>query len=134
MPLRREVGLGPSDIVLMGTQLPLKRGHSPQFSAHVYCGQTAGWIKMPLGTKVGLGPGHIVLHGDPAPPKGAQLPTFRPMSMVAKRSPISTTAEHLFQFRLSPNIIYGAVLPLPFISPYASLPACSKQFVNVQRL
>jgi len=33
----------------------------------VYCGQTAGWIKMTLGMKVGLGPGHIVLHGDPAP-------------------------------------------------------------------
>jgi len=50
---------------------------------------------MPLGTKVGLGPGHIVLHGDPAPPEGAQLHNFRPMSIVAKRSPISATAEHL---------------------------------------
>jgi len=36
----------------------------------VYCGQTAGWIKMPLGMEVGLGPSHIVLDGDPAlPPK-----------------------------------------------------------------
>jgi len=26
----------------------------------VYCGQTAGWIKMPLGMEVCLGPGHIV--------------------------------------------------------------------------
>ena len=55
-----------------------------------YCGQTVGWIKMPLGrpTEVGLGPGDIVLDGDPAPPlrKGAQQPpTFRPMSIVAKR-------------------------------------------------
>jgi len=33
---------------------PQKRAHSPQFSAHVYCGQTAGWIKMPLGMKVGF--------------------------------------------------------------------------------
>jgi len=41
---------------------------SPQFSAHVYCGQTAAWIKMPLCMKVGLGSGHIVLDGDPAPP------------------------------------------------------------------
>jgi len=32
------------------TQFPLpKRGQSPQFLAHVYCSQTAGWIKMPLG-------------------------------------------------------------------------------------
>jgi len=48
----------------MGTQLPPK-GHSPQFSAHVRCGQTAGWIKVPLGTEVSLGPGDIVLDGDP---------------------------------------------------------------------
>ena len=33
----------------------------------VYCGQTAGWIKMKLGMEVGLGPGHIVLDGYPAP-------------------------------------------------------------------
>jgi len=31
-----------------------KKEHSPQFSAHFCCGQTAGWIKMPLGMKVGL--------------------------------------------------------------------------------
>ena len=50
---------------------------------------------MPLGTEVGLGPGDIVLDGDPAPPRrGAPTRTFRPM-FVAKRSPISTTAEIL---------------------------------------
>ena len=31
----------------------------------MYCGQTAGWIKILLGTAVGLGPGHIVLDEDP---------------------------------------------------------------------
>ena len=53
----------------MGTQLPLpkNRGHSPQFSTHVCCGQTAGWTKMSLGTEVGLGPGDILLRGDTAP-------------------------------------------------------------------
>ena len=63
----------------MGSQLPPPlKGHSPQFSAHVCCGKTTGWIKMPLGTQVGLGPVHIVLDGDPAPPskKGAQPPIF----------------------------------------------------------
>ena len=63
MPLSMEIGLGPGHIVLDGTQLPLpKKGAQPptQFSAHVYFGQTAGWMKMPLGTKVGLGPNHIV--------------------------------------------------------------------------
>jgi len=39
-----------------------------QLSAHVYCTQAAGWIKMPLGTEVGLDLGDIVLDGDPAPP------------------------------------------------------------------
>jgi len=52
---------------------------------------------MQLGTEVDLGPGDIVLDGDPAPPpKGAQQPpSFRPMFIVAKQSPISATAEHL---------------------------------------
>jgi len=69
MPLGTEVGLGPDDIVLDGDQLPSpKRGKAPsQFSAHVYCGQTAGWIKMALGIEVGLGPGHIALDEDQLP-------------------------------------------------------------------
>jgi len=50
MPLGRKVGLDASDIVLDGDPAPLskKGGRAPQFQAHVYCGQTAGWIKMPL--------------------------------------------------------------------------------------
>ena len=44
-----------------------EKGHCPQFLAHVYCGQTAGWIKVPLGTKVFLGPDNILLDADPAP-------------------------------------------------------------------
>jgi len=46
-----------------------KAGHSPQFSANVRCGQTAGWTKMPLSMEVGRGPGDFVFDGDPAPPK-----------------------------------------------------------------
>jgi len=38
------------------------------FSAHVCCGQTAGWIKIPIGVEVGLGIAEIVLDGDPALP------------------------------------------------------------------
>jgi len=60
----------------MGTQPLHKKVAEPplQFSAHFYCGQTAGWIKMALGMEVGLGPGHIVLDGDPAtlPKKGTE--------------------------------------------------------------
>jgi len=57
---------------------------------------------MPLGTEAGLGPGDIVLDGKPAlpPRKGAQQPlSFRPMSIAAKRSPISATVELLFQMQ-----------------------------------
>jgi len=71
--------------VLDEDSAPPKRDQ-PHFSAHVYCGQTAVWIKMPLGRKVGLGAGHIVL-GEAS--KRGTAPNFRPMSIVAKRSPIS---------------------------------------------
>jgi len=57
----------------------------------VICGQTAGWIKMPLSTEVGLGPCDIVLPWGPSKVRCTALPTFRPMSVVAKRSPISAT-------------------------------------------
>ena len=58
MPLGREVGLRPCEIVLDGEQAPTppKGGGAPQFLVHVYCGQTAGWIKMALDMEVGLGP------------------------------------------------------------------------------
>ena len=50
----------------MLTQLALpKKG--AQFSAHVYCDQTAAWIKVAFGKEVGLDPGHIVPDGDPVP-------------------------------------------------------------------
>ena len=59
----------------------------------VYCGQTAGWINIPVGTEVGLCRDHIVLDGDPVPhqkkQRSQQPPTFRPKSLLAKRSPFS---------------------------------------------
>ena len=90
-----EVGLGPGHIVLDWDLFPPQKRHSPQFLAHVCCGQTAGWIYMPLGTKVGLDSGRIVLHGDPpSPPIRGTAPNFWPMSIVAKWSHVSATAEH----------------------------------------
>ena len=62
-----------------GTHLPPSR--DPQFLAHVYSDQTAGWIKITLGTKVDLGQGHIVLYGDLAPPprkRHSRPPIFSP--------------------------------------------------------
>jgi len=63
-----EGGLGPRDCVRLGPSSPQKGAQPPPFSAHVYYGQTAGWIKMPLGKEVSLGPGDFVPDGDPAPP------------------------------------------------------------------
>jgi len=104
MALGRELGLSPSDIVLDGNPAPLPQNGAepPKFSAHIYCGQTARWIKMALGMEVRLGPGHIVLDGDPLqlplPRKGAQpLHNFQPMSVVAKR--LDGSRCHLVSWR-----------------------------------
>jgi len=54
-----------------------------------YCGQTVGRIKMKF---------KIVLDGAQlAPSKRGMAPNFWPMSTVAKRSPISDTAEFLYK-------------------------------------
>ena len=79
MPLGMDVGLSPGDIVLDGDPdfPPQQGGGDPsKFSAHFYCAQTAGYIKMPLGMEVGLIPGEFVLDGDPAPlPKRGGAPS-----------------------------------------------------------
>ena len=68
MPLGVKVSLSPGDCVRWGPSSPSQKGGgASQCSAHVYCGQTAGWIKMPLGTEVNLGPVDFVLDGVAAP-------------------------------------------------------------------
>ena len=71
MALGMEVGLRTDHFVLDGDPSPFPKGaeqHPPQKNlAHVYCGQTAGWIKMALGMEVGLSPVDFVLDRDPAP-------------------------------------------------------------------
>jgi len=71
------VGLSPGDFVLDGDPAPFPKRSGAPFSAHVYCGQTAAWIKMPLGTEVGLGlrdTRHCVRWGPSSPPlKGHSL-------------------------------------------------------------
>ena len=79
MKLGTQVGLGPGHIALDGDPAPPPpKGHSPQFSAHICCGQMAAWIKMPLGMEVGLGPGDVVRWGPWSllPKKGRIPPTF----------------------------------------------------------
>ena len=55
-----------------------KGAQSPQFVAHICCGQMIACIKMSLDVELGLGPGDVVLDGDPAPPsqKGGGAPKF----------------------------------------------------------
>jgi len=88
----------------MGTQLPPPlKGHSTQFSAHVCCGQTTGWIKTPLGMEVDLGPGHFVLDRFPAIGEkctAALPPLFGPY-LLWPWSLISATAELLLFYGTS---------------------------------
>ena len=83
----------------MGTQLFPKGVQQPPLFGPCLL-WTNGWMDqdMLLGTEVGFGPGHIVLDGSQLPRgKGTAAPTFRPMSIVAKQSPMSATAELLFR-------------------------------------
>ena len=50
-------------------------GTAPQFSARVFCAQTAGWIKMPLDMEVGNDQATLCYMGSQLPPQnGAEPP------------------------------------------------------------
>jgi len=75
--------------------------------------------------EVGLGPGDIVLDRGPAFPteRGTVAPSFRPMSIVAKRSPTSATAELLLN--------YGAsIISMEKVKPDSSNSVCSLMVVS----
>ena len=80
MALGMEVDLGPGDFVFDGDPAAPRTEGTPtvtQFLVHVYCGQTAGWLKRPLGTDENLGAGHTVLDGSQLCAKRAkQHPIF----------------------------------------------------------
>jgi len=105
----------PRALVLDGDTGPSPKrghGHPPQFSAHVYCGQTAGWIKMALGMEMGLGPSHIVLDGSTAPlPQKGVDPQF-------SLSPNGWMHQHAIWYGGRPQprrlcIIWGPSFPSP---------------------
>ena len=77
----------PGHIVLgADPALPLQKGHSPQFTAHISCGQMAAWIKISLGMELGLGPDDFVLDGNPLLlPKRGQSPQLSAHVYCAKR-------------------------------------------------
>jgi len=102
-----KVGLGPGDIVL--DRDPASPPHRPSIFGPCMLWRWpngwSGWIKMPLGMELRRPrPCHVVLDGDPAAmERGTAAPTFRPISIVAKRSPISATAEVLSSCTRSPK-------------------------------
>ena len=112
----------------MGTQLPFpKNGQGPpQFSTHVYCAKTAGWIKMPLGMEVGLGPGHIVLHGDPAHPQRGTAPSVFSWCLLW---PISATADHLLTHHIGNCVCNQEV----FWSFHFLVTTLGQLFINVNK-
>jgi len=77
MSLGMMLGLGQGDFVLDGdhARSPSPKRPPKKNSAHVYCGQTAGWMKLVLSMEVGLIPGDFVLDGTQPPrTKGAKPP------------------------------------------------------------
>ena len=109
-------------------------------SVTVYCGQTVNWMdqdatwyggrprprrwlvgwsltslfSIDMAISVKKGPGDILLDEAPAPlPKrGIAAPTFRPMSLVAKRSGISATAELLYKRSPKNELYFDCLLSL----------------------
>ena len=97
MSLGMEVGLGPGEFVLDGDPAlpPQNGGAAPKFSAHVYCDQTARWIKMALGMEVGLSAVDYGVNGDPAPlPKSFQ--NFVAKGFIA--APIDVLCSNFVKF------------------------------------
>jgi len=85
-----EVGLGPGDFVFDGDAAPTeKRARPHPIFGPCLLWPTVGWIKMPFDMEVNLGPGDVVLDGVAAPPEIGTDPSFRSMSIVAKRLYVS---------------------------------------------
>jgi len=93
-----KVGRGPGHIVLDGDPASLpKRGTAPPaifgpclLWPNGWMDQDATWYEdRPR-------PGHTVLVWGPSSPQRGAAPNFCPVSIVAKRSSISATDEHLF--------------------------------------
>jgi len=97
MPLGTEVGFGPDDIVLDGEPLPVKKGHSPSIFGLCLLWPN-GWMHQDATWYGGRPrPWRHCVRWAPSPPpqKMGQPANFRLMSIVAKRSSISATAEQL---------------------------------------
>ena len=109
MALGMEVGLGPGDFVFDGDPATPRTECTPtttQFFAHIYCGQTAGWMKTPLGTEVDLGPGHIVLDGVVLAVRetGTAAPIFSVRVYCGHGRPSQLLLSYCFIFYMEPRL------------------------------
>ena len=106
MPLGMEVSLDPSDIVSDREPAPppQKGAEPPIFGP---CILWPNGCMDQNATCYGGRPrprSHCVTWGPSSPPERGTAPNFRPMAIVAKRSPISANAEHLSSFLWSPCV------------------------------
>jgi len=98
-----KVGLVPSHMVLNGDPalMPPKGAQQPPLSAHVYCGQSAGWIRIPLGKLVRgrFLPRRHCVQWEPSSPTergtAAPPPLFGPCLLYPNSRPSLATAELL---------------------------------------
>jgi len=96
--------------------VPPPKGHNPQFSAHICCGQMTAWINMSLGTKLGLGPGDFVLDGNPTPPplKGGGDPkNFRSVYCGQTAGWVKIVLGKEVGFSPGDFVLEGVPVPLP---------------------
>ena len=99
MPLGTEVCHGPGDIALDGDTAPppLKRGTAPLFGSCLLWPN--GWMDQDATCYGGRPrPRPRCVRWGCSSPKKAHTPNFRPTSILAKQSPISAAAEHLYLY------------------------------------
>ena len=111
MPIGMEVGLSPGDFVLDGDPAPPKRAQpSPIFGICLLWSN--GWIDQDATWYGGRPrPRRLCVRWGPIPPpqkkRGHRPHSFRPMSIVAKRSPVSAAAELLLTLLIvAKNVCY----------------------------
>jgi len=121
MQLGREVGLVPSDIVLDGDPAPPleKRRDSPQFLAHVYCGETAEYNLLSLSYKVLTSTQPTYLHNliSVQPPRST-----RSSSLVTLARPPTSPSLRITDrsFRYASSCLWNQ-RPSALRQPYSSL-------------
>jgi len=96
MSLGMEVDFGPCHIMLDGDPAPLKRGSAATFRRMFIVAKRLDGLRCHLIRRYGSVQATLCYMGIQLLPIMDRAPSFRPISIVTKRSPILATAEHLF--------------------------------------